>query len=148
MSDIERELGWNDEIEKDGADYVLLPEGDYDFCVKSFERSRFNGSSKLPPCNMAILSIEIESEEGTAMITHRLYLHTKTEGLLSAFFTSIGEKTKGEKIRMNWAAVPGARGRCKIGIHEWTNDSGEKKQSNDIKKFYAKEQKKFKAGEF
>ena len=28
-----RELGWDDEIEK-GADYVLLPEGEYDFTIE------------------------------------------------------------------------------------------------------------------
>ena len=37
-----RELGWDDEIEK-GADYVLLPEGEYDFTIESFERGRFEG---------------------------------------------------------------------------------------------------------
>ena len=30
---IERELGWDDEIEKDGPEFVLLPEGDYSFEV-------------------------------------------------------------------------------------------------------------------
>lgn len=148
MSDIERELGWDDEIEKDSGDFILLPEGDYDFIVESFERGRYNGGEKLPPCNMAILNIKIEVPEGTAIIQNRLYLHTKTEGLISAFFTSIGQKKKGEKIKMNWQAVPGARGRCKVGIREWYNDSGEKKQSNDIKKFYAKEEKQFERGKF
>lgn len=38
-----RELGWDDEIEK-GADYVLLPEGEYDFTIESFERGRFEGN--------------------------------------------------------------------------------------------------------
>lgn len=44
-----RELGWDDEIEK-GADYVLLPEGEYDFTIESFERGRFEGSDKAPAC--------------------------------------------------------------------------------------------------
>ena len=42
-----RELGWDDEIEK-GADYVLLPEGEYDFTIESFERS-----DKVPACPRA-----------------------------------------------------------------------------------------------
>ena len=37
---------------------------------------------------------------------------------------------------MNWNAVPGAKGRCKIFIDKWTNDRGEEFQSNKIKKFY------------
>ena len=98
MSDFDRPLGWDDEIEKD-SEFILLPEGDYDFTVESFERGHHDGSEKIPSCPKAILKIRIEVEEGTAYITHNLFLHTKTEGLLSAFFTGIGQKQKGEKIR-------------------------------------------------
>lgn len=148
MSEMERELGWDDEIEKDGSDYVLLPEGDYDFTVESFERGRHNGSEKLPPCNKAMLKLRIDATEGTALINHNLFLHTKTEGMLSTFFTAIGQKKKGEKLKMNWNAVIGAKGRCKVGIHTWKNNEGEERKGNDIKKFYPFEEKQFKAGEF
>ena len=59
MSEMERELDWNDEIEKD-SDFTLLPEGDYDFTVESFERGRHPGSDKLPACNKAILKLRID----------------------------------------------------------------------------------------
>ena len=127
MSEMERELGWDDEIEKDSGEFILLPEGDYDFTVESFERSRHGGSEKLPACNKAILRLRIDTEEGSALINHNLFLHTKTEGMISAFFTSIGQKKKGEKIKMNWNAVVGAKGRCKVGVHEWTGTDGEKR---------------------
>lgn len=148
MSDFERELGWDDEIEKDGSDFILLPEGDYDFAVESFERGRHNGSEKLPACNKAILKLRIDTPDGTALINHNLFLHTKTEGMISAFFTSIGQKKKGEKVKMNWNAVIGAKGRCKVSIHEWTGTDGEKHQGNNIKRFYPFEEKKFEAGKF
>ena len=148
MSEMERELGCDDEIEKDASDFILLPELDYGFTVDSFERGRHNGSEKLPPCNKAILKLRIETPEGTALINHNLFLHTRTEGMISAFFTSIGQKKKGEKVKMNWNAVIGAKGRCKVGIHEWTGNDGEKRQGNDIKKFYPFEGKKFEAGKF
>lgn len=148
MSEMERELGWDDEIEKDSGEFILLPEGDYDFTVESFERSRHGGSEKLPACNKAILRLRIDTEEGSALINHNLFLHTKTEGMISAFFTSIGQKKKGEKIKMNWNAVVGAKGRCKVGVHERTGTDGEKRQGNDIKKFYPFEEKKFEAGKF
>lgn len=144
---IDRELGWDEEIQKD-SDFILLPEGDYDFTVDSFERGRHGGSEKLPPCNKAILKLRIESHEGTAVITHNLFLHTKTEGMISAFFTSIGQKKKGEKVKMNWNAVIGSTGRCKIGVRNWKGNDGEDRQSNEIKRFYEKEEKQFKAGEF
>ena len=43
---VERELGWDDEIEKDGGSFILLPAGDYNFTVAKFERGRFQGSDK------------------------------------------------------------------------------------------------------
>ena len=121
MSELERELGWDD----------------YDFTVTGFERGRHEGSEKLPPCNMAIVTLAVTLPDGSpANLRHRLFLHTRCEGLLSAFFTGIGLKRKGEPLRMNWNAVPGARGRCKITVRSWKGKNGEDMQSNDIKKFY------------
>lgn len=145
----EREFSWDDIITKDASDYIMLPEGDYNFTVESFERGRHPGSEKLPPCNKAILTLRIESTDGTARITHNLFLHSKTEGMLSAFFACIGQKKKGEQLKMDWGAVPGSTGRCKVGIHTYTNKDGEERKSNDIKRFYPKEGgPAFKAGEF
>ncbi len=135
---IERELSWDDQIQNDGPKFVILPEGDYDFEVIGFERARHQGSENLPPCNKAILTIKISGADGqSTQIKHNLFLHSKTEGLLCAFFTAIGQRKKGEKITMNWNAVPGSHGRCKVRIHEWTNQkNGEKMKRNEISKFY------------
>lgn len=131
---MERELEWEEEIEKD-SEFVLLPEGDYPFKVESFERSRSKGSDKLPPCNMAVLKIRIDAPNGnSAILTHNLILHTKMEGKISNFFAGIGQKKKGEKLKMNWSIVTGSTGRCKVGIHEYKDN-----QYNEIKKFYPKD---------
>lgn len=155
MSDFnEREIGWDDLIEKE-SEYTLLPEGDYDFTVKSLKRSRHNGSAKLPACNKAELEIEVVDGNGNkGLIYHNLFLHTKTEGMLSAFFIAIGQKKHGEPLRPNWNAITGAKGRCKVIINEWTNDKGETRSNNQIQKFYepsetpSVNQPKFKAGTF
>lgn len=149
----ERELDWNDTIEKDASEYILLQEGDYDFTVESFERARHPGSEKLPPCNKAVLKLKINTEKGTAYISHNLFLHTITEGMLSAFFSSIGQKKKGEPLRMDWGRVPGSTGRARIGIRLYTTKDGEQRQANEIKRFYPKEKgasqgPSYKAGEF
>lgn len=138
----ERALGWDDEIEKE-SEFTVLKPGEYDYTVESFERGRHNGSENLPPCNIAILKIRVHSNEGDAVITHRLFLHSKTEGFLSAFFTSIGQKKQGEKLKMNWNEVPRATGRCKIGIKEYNGN-----QYNEIKSFLPKAQKTFTPGQF
>ena len=151
--DFERELGWEDEISKE-SEFVLLPEGDYDFTVVNFSRGRFAGSAKLPACNKAELKIEVRDNKcNKATINHDLYLHTKTEGLLSAFFIAIGQKKHGEPLKMNWNAVVGAQGRCKVVIDTWTGNDGSQRQNNKISKFYepqqsATQQTTFKAGQF
>lgn len=139
--DFERELNWDDEIVKD-SDFVLLPEGDYNFRVTAFERGRHNGSEKLPPCNKAVVTLEIDSPEGLgaapakAYIKHNLFLHSRCEGLLSNFFTGIGQKKHGEPLKMNWNTVIGSTGRCKVTIRKWTGKDGNEMQSNEVKKFY------------
>lgn len=134
------ELGWDGVIENDGSEFILLPEGDYDFEVVDFERARHAGSDKLPPCNKAVVQLKIDAPEGTAFIKNNLFLHTQTEGLLCAFFTAIGQRKKGERVTMNWNAVKGSRGRCKLGIRTWTSKSGEEMQSNEVKRFLEPEE--------
>lgn len=137
----EREFGWDDTIEKDGGgEFVVLPEGDYDFTVKKFERARFAGSEKMPACNQAKLEITVHSpQEGDVTVFHNLFLHSKTEGLLSNFFAGIGQKKKGEPLRMNWNTVVGAKGRLKLGVRSYKS-KGEERTANEIKRFYSYEE--------
>ncbi|MDR0963820.1 MAG: DUF669 domain-containing protein [Clostridium sp.] len=157
MDQINRELQWDDEIKEESPSFLLLTPGDYDFTVESFERSRHPGSAKLPACNKAVLKIVIKTQNGTATINHNLFLHTITEGFLSAFFSSIGQKKKNEPLKMNWSQVPGSTGRCKVGTHKYKAQNGEEQESNEILRFYPKAESqttsttqtpKFKAGEF
>ena len=134
---IERELDWEDEITRE-SDFILLPEGDYNFKVTSFERARHEGSEKLPPCNKAVITLEIDSTEGKVYIKHNLFLHTKCEGLISAFFIGIGQKKHGEPLRMNWNNVIGSTGRCKIIVKEEKkrDNSNEIMKFNNVARFY------------
>ncbi|MBS4198589.1 hypothetical protein KHA93_02865 [Bacillus sp. FJAT-49732] len=137
----ERELGWDDEIEKDGGDFILLPEGDYHFTVKKFERGRFAGSTKMPACNQAKLELTVHSpEHGEVTIFHTLLLHTKTEGFLSNFFTGIGQKKKGEKLRMNWNTVIGSKGKLKLKINKFIGRDNEERSNNEVQTFYPYEE--------
>lgn len=147
MADMGREFGWDDSIEKEGSDFILLPEGDYSFTVESYERGRHEGSEYIPPCPKAILSIRIDTNEGSTFIRHTLFLHSKRERQLGNFFLAIGEKKPGETVRMNWNAVPGATGRARIGVRKGTGN-WEGKDFNEIKEFYPKETRTYKAGDF
>ena len=54
---------------------------------------------------------------------HNLFLHSSTEGMLSAFFAAIGQKKKGEPLRMNWNTIIGAIGVCKVGTRQYNNNN-------------------------
>lgn len=137
MSEFEngREYGWDDEISRDD-EFVVLPEGDYDFEVTAFERSRSKGSDNIPPSNMAVLDIRVSDGTDCTYVKDYLVLHSKMEWKLSQFFRAIGQKKQGEKVRMNWNAVIGAKGRCKVIVDKYTNDKGQTKENNKIAKYY------------
>ncbi|BFH16529.1 hypothetical protein WDD9_005647 [Paenibacillus melissococcoides] len=138
---MERELSWDDEITKDGGEFIVIPAGDYDFTVTKFERGRFAGSEKMPACNQAKLEITVHSpEHGDVVVFHNLFLHTKTEGLLSNFFAAIGQKKKGEPLRMNWNTVVGSKGRLKLEINTFTGRDGQERTNNQVKSFYSYEE--------
>lgn len=126
----ETPLDWDSEISAESS-FTLLPEGEYPFTVVTFERKYHNGSEKLPACPKAELKIEIDGgDKGKAVVTHNLFISRKTEGLLCEFFISIGQKKHGEPLKMNWQLVPGATGRCKIGVRTYKDND-----YNEIKKF-------------
>lgn len=130
----EREYNWDDTIQKDN-EFILLPEGDYDFVVESFQRGRFNGSDKMPACPMAQIKVKIINPSGdNVTVDVSLLLHSRVEWKLSEFFAGIGQKKKGEPLRMNWNYVPGSKGRCKVGLRTYKDN-----QYNEIKKFYPKD---------
>ena len=141
-----REFGWDDVIQNDGQEFEPIPEGDYDFVIDKFERSRSSGSAKLPPCNMAVVYFRINHKGREVTIRENYILHSKLEWKLSELFCGVGLKKKGEEVRMNWNALPGLTGRAQISLDADKNDPS--KKYNHIKKIYPKEQGKYTAGSF
>lgn len=138
-NNFERELDWDAEIIKD-SEYVLLPPGLYQFTVEGYERAQHtpslnNPNAKLPSCPKAIVSIKIDANEGEKILKHNLFLHSSVEGMLSAFFGSIGFKKKGEPLKMAWNQLPGATGVCKVVVKNSSNGN----QYNEIKGMIYKE---------
>ena len=111
-------MDWNDYIENEG-EITTLPEGDYDFTVKNFEKGHHEGSAKIPPCNKAILDLEFRAPDGSrGRCKDFLLLHDSVEWKLCAFFRSIGQKQHGTGISMDWGKVPGAKGRAHVIVNE------------------------------
>lgn len=137
--------GWDDEFDPNegGNEFIVLREGNYPFMVKSFERGRHEGSANLPPCNKAILHLTLDGgEQGSAYAKTQLFLHKKCHRFLAAFFRSIGfTEDESGKMRMNWNAVPGATGMCRIKPRTWvSNKDGREFTDNDVDRFLPPDQ--------
>jgi len=128
-------MDWNDSIENDGQEFVLLPEGDYNFVITNFERGRFPGGPKIPACNKAAITAQITTDEGICIVKFDLLLYRSVEWRISSFFRCIGQKKSGEKLVMNWNTVIGSKGRAHIKQRTYTNSYGEEKTVNDMDKF-------------
>ena len=127
---------WDDTIENDGQEYILLPEGDYVFKVTGVERGWQNSTAKIPKgCNKAILTLEVETEKGPARVTTNLLLIGSMEWKICAFFRSIGLKKHGEKLKMDWQAAYGRKGLAHIKPRTYTTNDGQERQTNDLDKW-------------
>lgn len=127
-------MGWDDVIENDGQEFVVLPEGDYTFTVSNFERGSFPGGAKIPTCPKATVTLNIDNDQGVATARVDLLLYRTVEWKIAAFFRSIGQKKHGEKVAMNWNKVVGARGKAHFKPRSYTKD-GEERKVNDVDRF-------------
>jgi hypothetical protein len=153
----EKILGWDDEIQSDGEysgeESVVLPEGNYDFEVIKTEQAWYDGSAKIPACNMAKVFLRVDGGElGKALCVENIYLLERLEWKAAAFLRAIGLKKHGEPIA--WRQLTqcdGEKGRCKIYVDDYKKD-GETRQSNKVRNFYDKEEqppkKAYKKGAF
>ena len=136
-------MDWNDTIENDGQEFIILPEGDYNFVVSAFERGRFPGSTKMQACNKASLTLQVETEEGIATIRTDLILNRLVEWRISAFFRCIGRKKHGERLVMDWNNLIGAKGRARFKPRKYNDKDGNERQANDVDRFYDYDEKNF-----
>ena len=136
-------LDWNDAIESDGQEFVILEEGDYNFTVTDFERGRFPGGQKIPACNKAALTLQVRTDAGVAICKTDLLLYKTMEWKLSAFFRCIGQKKHGERLVMDWNRVIGSRGRAHFKPRTYTGNDGTERQANDLDRFYDWDEKYF-----
>ncbi len=136
-------LDWDSVIEDDGQQFIVLPEGDYNFEITNFERGHFSGGPKIPACNKAMITMKVQTKDGTANVRKDIFLHSSVEWLISAFFRSIGKKQHGERLSMDWNNVIGKKGRAHFRPRTYKAQSGEERQANDLAYFYDYDDKYF-----
>lgn len=141
-------MEWDAYIEKE-SEFVLLPEGDYDFTVTSFEKGWFDGSAKIEACNKAILELTINAPGlGSTVVKENILLSDKVEWKLCEFFRCIGQKQHGTGVKMNWNKVQGAKGRAHIVINEYTGNDGNNYKNNKVARYLDPETELGGAGEW
>jgi len=128
-------LAWDAYIENE-SEFALLPAGEYEFTVTKFERSWYDGSAKIEPCNCAELELTISAEGvGKSVMKERLFLADKVEWKLCEFFRCIGQKTHGKGITMDWSKVLGAKGRASVEVNTYQDKNGNTKQNNRVVRY-------------
>ena len=136
-------MDWDDALENDGQEFIILPEGDYNFIVTDFERGRFPGSAKMPACNKAALTLVVHIQDGTASVRTDLILNRLVEFRISAFFRCIGLKKHGERLVMDWTKVVGSKGRAHFKPRLYKDRDGNERQANEVDRFYDYDEKYF-----
>ncbi len=122
--DINQEYDWDDEVENI-ASMPDIPDGEYDFIVDHYERSKVGGDGKYTGQNMAIVYCNILTGNEEPQLRTNLILNRKFAWKLSQFFISIGlmKDEEGATLKMNWNQVGGMRGRCKVEHKPNYNDA-------------------------
>ena len=128
-------LDWDAEISGDLPEYLILPEGDYQFRVADMERGRHEETDWMPACPQATVTLEIATGEGTALVRTIFYLHDRGMRKLTAFFRAIRFQKKGQPMKMNWPGVPGAWGRAHFRPRTFTGRDGQEHQANGLAYF-------------
>lgn len=136
-------LDWDAEIEASESEFRLLEKGQYDFTVAKFERANFEGSAKVPPCPLARLTLTVHDSQGDVQVFNNLFLTEKTAWKIAQFFVSIKLMKKGDKLKMNWSKVIGAKGRLSIRHREYNG-----KTYNEVDNYIAPKESSYTKGTF
>lgn len=137
------ELNWDSAIEKDSPEYILLPEGDYDFTVTKFERGRHNGSEKLPALQQGHNPSSHRNAPGKRRHTAPAFSPLKDGGNALGLFYRHRPKEKGREDHHELERRdPGAKGRCRVYVDTWKGSDGEERKSNRVRRFYEPEEAK------
>lgn len=129
-------IGWDDEVVNDGSEFIYLEEGDYDFTVESYDRGTFKGSAKIPQCPKLELKLKVQTPQGSTTVNYDLIMWSTLEWKYSEFLRAIGMKKHGEKAKIDWSRLTGARGRGRFYTRTYKKQDGSEGKTNDVRRMY------------
>ena len=125
---------WDDESTTEDSAFELLDPGEHDFVVVNFKRDQYNGGAKIPPCPMAVYTLDFDG----VRVDERFYLDDSVKWRITQFFKAIKlidpDTPSGSAIRWPWDNAIGCKGRAETRIREYEYN-GETRKTNDIAKF-------------
>ena len=134
MSNQNLEWGNTGYIEEEQA-YIDLPEGQYYFTVTEFKKDRYEGGTKIPACNKAVVLFEITTPDGKGRIWENYFCVSTLAWKMRELFEGVGIIQKNEPISMAmWDALVGRSGVCDVGIREYKDRDGNAHYTRYIKK--------------
>ncbi len=122
-----RALSWDEPIIPTDSGFEPIPEGDYAFEVKSFERGWYNGSKsgKVPPCPEAKLTVSLLVGGKHRQLTESLKLADNLQWIITTYFQCCGlwpEVLDEATPRvMDFEATVGATGVCHVTSEEYND---------------------------
>ena len=85
---------------------------------------------------MATLILKIKTDKDICIFKTKLILYKSFDWKIAAFFRSIGQKKRGERLVMDWSKVIGSHGRARIKVVTYTAKDGSKHTINDVDRYY------------
>lgn len=130
MADLGQALNWDDTAQVTDSQFEILPNGDYDYEVTGFKHERFDGSSKMSACPVAVLQLRCTNVNASGTGFCRLFLNSKVLWKITAFFKSCGlipaDTAEGTPFPMSlFEQVVGCTGKVKVTVTKSTSNGRE-----------------------
>ncbi len=121
----------------EGPRFRTLEPGYYPFTVQKLERTRYDGSAKIPSCPMAKVTLRVQDADGTEALTScRLFLVQSMMWKVTRFMAAVGHgKDANGKIVINWADVEGRNGWLRLSRRSYRTSDGQEREANDVDEF-------------
>lgn len=121
----------------EGPRFRTLEPGYYPFTVQKLERTRYDGSAKIPPCPMAKVTLRVQDADGTEALTScRLFLVQSMMWKVTRFMAAVGQgKDANGKTVINWGDVEGRNGWLKLSKRSYRTSDGQEREANDVDEF-------------
>lgn len=144
MSDDNQVIGWDDEVDssqiQEKKEFIILPDGEYNFRVAKVEKGQYNGSQKMPACGMVKVGMVFsDAFQGESYVTMRFFMVRSCLWKIYEFLTAIGLHKPGSGAvgTIPWGKVDtSCTGRAKLSTRTYEKD-GKTVKTNDVEKFLA-----------